>query len=160
MRSTRLCSYAPIESQIVFFKIHFTTWVLILLCKICWLAGTFPSSNPIWHSSKAVFYNITGKKHSQTERFTNEMFPLLFSFPCGSAGKESTCNVGDLGSIPGWGRSPGEGNRYLLQYACLENFRDKGAWQVSVHGSQRVNTTEQLLLTLFSNKLGDSCNST
>ena len=42
-------------------------------------------------------------------------------FPCGSAGKESTCNAGDLGSISGWGRSPGEGKGYPLQYSGLEN---------------------------------------
>ena len=45
-------------------------------------------------------------------------------FPCGSAGKESACNAGDLGSIPGLGRSPGEGNSYPLQYFGLENFMD------------------------------------
>ena len=45
-------------------------------------------------------------------------------FPCGSAGKESACNVGDLGSIPGLGRSPGEGNGYPLQYSGLENSMD------------------------------------
>ena len=45
-------------------------------------------------------------------------------FPCGSASKESTCNVGDLGSIPGLERSPGEGNSYSLQYSGLENFMD------------------------------------
>ena len=45
-------------------------------------------------------------------------------FPCGSAGKESTCNVGDLGSIPGLGWSPGEGKGYPLQYSCLENSID------------------------------------
>jgi len=43
-------------------------------------------------------------------------------FPCGSAGKESACNAGDLGSIPGLGRSPGKGNGYPLQYSGLENF--------------------------------------
>ena len=45
-------------------------------------------------------------------------------FPCGSAGKESACNAGDLGSIPGLGRPPGEGKRYPLQYSGLENSRD------------------------------------
>ena len=45
-------------------------------------------------------------------------------FPCGSAGKESTCNVGDLGLIPALGRSPGEGKGYLLQYSSLENSTD------------------------------------
>ena len=50
--------------------------------------------------------------------------PVFLSFPCGSAGKESTCNVGDLGSIPGLGWSPGEGKGYLLQYSGLENSMD------------------------------------
>ena len=50
------------------------------------------------------------------------------SFPRGSEGKVSACNVGDLGSIPGLGRSPGEGNGNLLQYSCLENPMDGGAW--------------------------------
>ena len=51
----------------------------------------------------------------------------------GSVGKESACHVGDLGSIPGLGRSPGEGNSYPLQYFGLENSMDKGAWQAIVH---------------------------
>ena len=49
------------------------------------------------------------------------------------SGKESACNVGDLGSIPGLGRSPGERNGNPLQYACLYNPKDKGAWQATVH---------------------------
>ena len=47
--------------------------------------------------------------------------PVFLGFPCGSAGKESACNAGDLGSIPGLGRSPGEGKGYPLQYSGLEN---------------------------------------
>ena len=54
-------------------------------------------------------------------------------FPGGSAGKEFSCHVGDLGSIPGLGRSPGEENVYLLQYSNLENFMD-----YIVHGLQRI----------------------
>ena len=50
--------------------------------------------------------------------------PVFLGFPCGSAGKESACNVGDLGSIPGLGRSPGEGKGYALQYSGLENSMD------------------------------------
>ena len=46
----------------------------------------------------------------------------------------SACNVGDLGSIPGLGRSPGEGNGNPLQYSCLENPMDRGAWWAIVHG--------------------------
>ena len=59
-------------------------------------------------------------------------------FPCGSAGKESACNAGDLSSIPGSGRSPEEVNGNPLQYSCLENPMDKGAWQATVHGVARV----------------------
>ena len=51
-------------------------------------------------------------------------FHFHLGFPCASADKESTCNAGDLGSIPGFGRSPGEGKGYLLQYSGLENSRD------------------------------------
>ena len=49
-------------------------------------------------------------------------------FPGGSDGKASVYNAGDLGSIPGWGRSPGEGNGNLLQYYCLENPMERRAW--------------------------------
>ena len=56
------------------------------------------------------------------------------SFPCSSVGKESACSAGDPGSIPGLGRSPGEGNGNPLQYSCLENPMDGGAWLSTVHG--------------------------
>ena len=59
-------------------------------------------------------------------------------FPGGAEVKASACNVGDLGSIPGSGRSPGEGNGNTLPYSCLENPMDRGAWWATVHGSQRV----------------------
>ena len=55
-------------------------------------------------------------------------------FPDGSDGKASVYNVGDPSSIPGLGRSPGEGNGNPLQYYCLENPMDRGAWQATVHG--------------------------
>ena len=58
----------------------------------------------------------------------------FMGFPGGSAGKESTCNVGDLGSISGLGRSPREENGYPLQYSGLENSMNRGAWQATVHG--------------------------
>ena len=65
-------------------------------------------------------------------------FSSFVGFRCGSAGKESTCNVGDLGSIPGLGRSPGEGKGYPLQYSGLENSMD------SPWGCKELDTTEQL----------------
>ena len=58
-----------------------------------------------------------------------QILPILSrDFPGGSDGKASVCNVGDLGSIPGLGRSLGEGNGNPLQYSCLENPMDRGAW--------------------------------
>ena len=58
----------------------------------------------------------------------------FITFPGGSDGKVSVYNAEDLGSIPGWGRSPGEGNGNPLQYSCLENPMDRGARQATVHG--------------------------
>ena len=55
-------------------------------------------------------------------------------FPGGSAGKEFACKAGDLGSIPGLGKSPGVGTGYPLQYSCLENPMDRGAWWATVNG--------------------------
>ena len=52
----------------------------------------------------------------------------ILGFPSGSDGKASACNAGDLGLIPGLGRSPGEGNGNSLQYSCLEKSMDGGAW--------------------------------
>ena len=57
-----------------------------------------------------------------------------------SNGKASVYNVGDLGSIPGLGRSPGEGNDNPLQYSCLENPMEGGAWSASVHGVTKSGT--------------------
>ena len=59
-------------------------------------------------------------------------------FPHSSVSKESACNAGDLGSIPGSGRSPGEGNGNSLQYSHLKNPMDRGAWQATDHGIARV----------------------
>ena len=70
-------------------------------------------------------------------------------FPGGSDRKESACSVGDLGSIPGWGRSPGEGNWSPLQYSCLGNPMDRGAWQATVHGITKKLGTTQGLNKLF-----------
>ena len=61
-------------------------------------------------------------------------------FPGGSEGKVSACNAGDLSLIPGSGRSPGEGNGNPLQYSCLENPMDRGAWQTTVHGVAKSQT--------------------
>ena len=61
------------------------------------------------------------------------VFNVYTGFPRGSEVKASACNAGDLGSIPGLGRSPGEGNGNPLQYSCLENPIDGGTWWATVH---------------------------
>ena len=61
------------------------------------------------------------------------MSPSVSGFPDGSDGKESACNARDLGSIPGSGRSPGEGNSYPLHYSCLDNSVDREAWWLQSH---------------------------
>ena len=62
--------------------------------------------------------------------------------------KNPPANAGDASSIPGLGRSPGEGNENPLQYSCLENPMDTGAWQATVHRVTESDRTEQLTLTL------------
>ena len=66
------------------------------------------------------------------------IFHYTYCFPHDSGSKESACNSRDPGLIPGWGRSPGEGNGNSLQYSCLENPMDRGAWWAIVHGVARV----------------------
>ena len=95
-----------------------------------------------YHIHKELFtiYNI---------RAPNNFFAILnalllmyhcWGFPGGSEGKASACNEGDLGSIPGSRRSPGEGNGNPLQYSCLENPMGRGAWRATVHGVAKSRT--------------------
>ena len=82
--------------------------------------------------------SIPGSRRSPGEGIG---YPLIFlGFLRGSEGKESVCNAGDLGLISGLGRSPGKGNSYPLQYSCLENSKDRGAWQAIVHGVAKSRT--------------------
>ena len=75
--------------------------------------------------------------------------PLFLGFPCGSAGKESACNAGDLGSIRGLGRSPGEGKGNPLQYSGMENSMDL----YSPRGHKESDTTERLSVFTFKSAL-------
>ena len=73
--------------------------------------------------------------------------PLQHNIPQWLSSKESACNAGDTGSIPGSGRSPGKGQGNSLQYSCLKNPKDKGAWQATVHGLAKNQTQLKLLST-------------
>ena len=89
-----------------------------------------------WYFSHCVIIQDRSDKKVANIQLTfhNMLTTKKKDFPGCSDGKESAWNSGDLGSIPGSGRSPGEGNGNTLQYSCLENPRDRGAWQATVHG--------------------------
>ena len=100
-------------------------------------------------------YNPWDCKESDTAEQLTQVIVLFFvflfqkhGFPGGPDGKESSYNAGDPGSIPGSGRSPGDGTGYPLQYLCLENSMDWGAWQAVVHWVAESDTTEQLTLSI------------
>ena len=79
------------------------------------------------NEKRHISLKIRDKYHRETMK----------GFPSSSDGKASACNVGDLGSIPGLGRSPEVGNGSPLQYPCLENSMDRGPWQATVYGDHK-----------------------
>ena len=90
---------------------------------------TFISTQPL---TSSLPHNFPPRKDNSLLRTSQSL--EKGGFPGGSDSKESVCNAGDLSSIPGLGRSPGEGNGYSLQYSCLDNPMDRGAWWATVHG--------------------------
>ena len=85
-------------------------------CLLHWQAD----SHPLYYQSPQYIFIV--HLHMRKPQISFKVTHIrLLGFPCGLAGKESTCNVGGLGSIPGLGRSPGEGKGYPLQYSGLEN---------------------------------------
>ena len=102
-----------------------------------------PPSWPLWVAPKgqqSLKFSGTERllstlsNSSRSPRESKRLPPSVGRFPGSSYGKESACNTGDPGSVPGSGRSPGEGNGYLFQYSCLENPLDRGAWWATDHG--------------------------
>ena len=89
-------------------------------------------SLPLNYSGSPSMYVCT-HTHTHTHTHTYIHIHSCKGFPGGSDSKASVCNAGDPGSIPGLGRSPGEGNGSPLQYSCLENPMDGGAWWATVH---------------------------
>ena len=89
-----------------------------------------------------IFFQVDSIVDTCTARsFICSIYILPLGFSGGSEGKESARNAGDPGSIPGLGRSPGEGNGYPLQYSCLENSTDRGVWPATVHGVTKSQTS-------------------
>ena len=88
--------------------------------------------------SRFSHVRLCATPHTDITLLTKVHIVKAMGFPLSSVGKESAYKAGDLGVIPGLGRSPGEGNGSPLQYSCLENPRDRGAWRATVHGITRV----------------------
>ena len=85
---------------------------------------------------KQVLAALDGCEPKKENLFLESPFELCayhFQFPRWLSGKESICNAGDVGLIPEWGKSPGEGNGNPLQYSCLENPMDRGTWWATVY---------------------------
>ena len=118
------------------------------LIHVHWVDDAIQPSHPPLPSSPFAFdlsqhqglFQWVGFSHQVAKALELQLklqsfqFKVEMGFPGGSDGKESACNAGDLGSIPGLGRSPREGNDNPLQYTCLENPMGRGAWQATVHG--------------------------
>ena len=96
--------------------------------------------NPFWE-----LYGFPLHGHIFNYVLFSQSCTRYLGFPGGSVVKNLPANTGDTGSIPGSGRSPGGGNDNTLQYSCLGNTVDRGAWQATVHGvTKELNTTQQL----------------
>ena len=95
-------------------------------------------SHPYMTTGKTIALAIQTFVNKVISLFFNTLSRFIMGFPGGSEVKASASNAGDPGSFPGSGRYPGEGNGNPLQYSCLENPMDGGAWRATVHGSQRV----------------------
>ena len=116
----RICKQGCVHTLISYISIRNQIYCLLLFCKHC-----------------SLLYKLRIRKI--TGLFYLHLF-LLWGFPGGLDRKESACNAGDLGFIPGLGRSPGGRNSNQLQYLCLENSMDRGAWWVTVHGIAKSQT--------------------
>ena len=120
--------------------------------SLCWwvvrpwtsLGATVPTAasgslrGPICVITFACVGSELRQNYGRKDQDITSVLLMAFGIPDDSDGKESACSVGDPGSIPGSGISPGEGNGTPLQYSCLENSMDRGAWWATVHGVAKI----------------------
>ena len=122
---------------------------LILCCPLLFLPSIFPRSGESLDTCNlASLSSITCFYSRKTSRCCLDSPFLVLGFPGDSDSKKPEGNAGDLGSFSGFQRSPGEGNP--LQYSCLENSMDIGAWQTTVHGVAKLEMTERLISFFWS----------
>ena len=114
---------------------HHSSKASILRCSVFFTVQLSHLSMTTGNTKALTRWNFIGKTMSL---IINMLSRLVLGFSGGSEGKASARNAADPGSIPGSGRSPGEGNGNPLQHSCLENPMDRGAWQATVLGLQRV----------------------
>ena len=100
----------------------------------------FQLSHPYMTTGKNIALSIWTFVGKVMSLLFNTLSGLVVDFPRGSDGEESAYNTGDSGSIPGLGRSPGDGNGNLHQYSCLENSMERGAWWATVPGVTKSQT--------------------
>jgi len=112
-----------------------------MISLLCSLSKTFKKAQ--------IIKIVIGKCENRLCLYIWWILPLTLGFPGDSDGKESACSAGDPGLIPGLRRSSREGNGYPLQYPCLENPIDRGAWQAVVHVIAESDMTERLTLFTF-----------
>ena len=103
-----------------------STWACSMQIGLSQECCLFYLKSSLWSSDLPCFFSRTVLVFLATAIL--DSFSLFYDFPGGSDGKASAYNTGDLGLIPGLGRSPGEGNGNPLQYSCLENPTDGGTW--------------------------------
>ena len=110
-----------------------TAWHCVLFCQLC-----LDSAEAIW--MEVVLFCVPAWQSWAPQTLSLDLQLGIKASQVAQIVKLFACNVGDLGLIPELGRSPGEGNGYSLQYSCLENPMDRGAWQATVHGVTKSQT--------------------
>ena len=103
-----------------------------------WLRACNPGTRLCIHILALTSVSLSNLLKISVFQFPYLLDEIIMLLPGGSDGKEPACNMGDMGSTPGLGRSPGEENHNPLQYSCLEkNPMNRGAWQAKVHGATK-----------------------